>query len=320
MIISVIVPTYRRPKDLVRCLGSIRNQTRPADEVILIIRDSDMETRKILEEFDTFNLPLLLVDVNIPGVVAAMNAGLDVAQGDIISFTDDDAAPHINWIERIESHFLANSTVGGVGGRDYIYANNELWNGEEEIVGQLLWFGKMIGNHHLGVGKPREVDILKGVNMSFRRQAILDNHFDLRMLGSGAQVHFEVEFCLRLKKAGWKLIYDPEIAVDHYFSQRFDEDQRHQFNELAFFNEVHNETLALLDYLPPMRRLTFFFWSIVIGHRRAVGFVQLLRFLPIEGTLAFQKWLISIRGRWDGWSTWKNSKQMNGNFNNINYN
>lgn len=33
------------------------------------------------------------------------------------------------------------------------------------------WFGRVIGNHHLGTGGVREVDILKGVNMSFRQTA-----------------------------------------------------------------------------------------------------------------------------------------------------
>jgi hypothetical protein len=45
----------------------------------------------------------------------------------------------------------------------------------------------LIGNHHLGVGEPREVDVLKGVNMSYRRTAIADIHFDERMRGTGAQ-------------------------------------------------------------------------------------------------------------------------------------
>lgn len=318
MLITVIVPTYRRPKDILRCLEALGRQIRPADEVIVVVRDTDNETWDLLKEFNHEPLSISLATVYVPGVIAAMNSGLDASHGDIVAFTDDDAAPHSDWLKRIETHFLENSAVGGVGGRDYIYINDQLWKGEEQEVGQLRWIGKMIGNHHLGIGNPHEVDILKGVNMSFRREAIKNQHFDSRLLGSGAQVHFEVEFCLRLKKGGWKLIYDPKVAVDHYFAQRFDEDQRHQFNELAFFNEVHNETLALLDYLSPIRRLAFFVWSIVIGHRRAVGFVQLLRFLPIEGTLAIQKWLISIRGRWVGWSTWKNSNKMSENFNDIN--
>jgi GT2 family glycosyltransferase len=307
-IITVIIPTYKRPQDLARCLEALKLQTRSANEVIVTVRDTDTLTWDFLELFSPDTLPFRTVMVSLTGVVAAMNAALDVSQGDIIAFTDDDAAPHIDWLERIETHFRTDKSVGGVGGRDYIYINKQLWEGEKKIVGRLLWFGKMISNHHLGVGESREVDILKGVNMSFRREAILGEQFDSRMLGSGAQVHFEVEFCLRLKKAGWKIIYDPLIAVDHYCAQRYDEDQRGQFNELAFFNEVHNETLALLSHLSPFKQLVFFVWTTVIGHRRSLGLLQLLRFLPQERNLAIRKWQISIRGRWKGWVTWNNEK------------
>jgi glycosyltransferase involved in cell wall biosynthesis len=305
MTVTVIVPTYRRPKDLARCLEALQQQTRPVDQVIVVVRDTDTETWKYIDAFNPNLFPLHTVKVSVPGVVAAMNAGLDSATGDIIAFTDDDAAPHTDWLARIETHFLADEGVGGVGGRDWVYHGTRLEDGQSELVGQLSWFGRMIGNHHIGTGEAREVDILKGVNMSFRRSAIKALHFDKRMRGTGAQVHFEVAFCLTLKRAGWKLIYDPKIAVNHYPAQRFDEDQRNSFNGLAVTNAVHNETLALLEHLPPTQKLAFLFWSTFVGTRDALGFIQWLRFLPSDGLLAGRKLLASLQGRWQGWLTSK---------------
>lgn len=305
MRITVIVPTYRRIKDLERCLKAISKQIRKADEVLVVVRDTDQETRQFLESFQL--TPLRIATVSIPGVIAAMNTGLDMAQGDIIAFTDDDAAPHTNWLAQIEAHFLADEMVAGVGGRDWVYHGDRLEDGISPVVGQVHWFGRVAGNHHLGAGKPREVDILKGVNMSFRRSAIGNMQFDQRMLGTGAQVHFEVAFCLALKRAGWKLIYDPQIGVNHYPAQRFDEDQRHRFNQIALANAVHNETLALLEHLSPTQQLVFLVWGILVGTRDAMGFIQCLRFLPSEGLLAGQKLIASWRGRWQGWRTWQKS-------------
>ena len=167
----------------------------------------------------------------------------------------------------------------------------------------------MIGNHHFGVGAPREVDLLKGVNMSFRQTAIKELRFDRRMQGTGAQVNFEVAFSLALKRAGWKLIYDPKVAVDHYPAQRFDEDQRRTFNDIALTNAVHNETLVLLEHLPPTRRAVFLLWAVLVGTRESVGLVQSLRFLPKEGLLAAQKLLACWRGRWQGWRTWQQTQK-----------
>ena len=306
--ITVIVPTYRRPKDLARCLEALKQQTRRADEVLVVVRDTDAETWTFFKSFNSDYLPLFPVKVSIPGQVAALNAGLESAKGDIIAITDDDAVPHTNWLERIETHFLSDERIGGLGGRDWVYINNQLLEGEREVVGKVSWFGRVIGNHHLGVGKAREVDVLKGANMSYRRKAIAELSFDERLRGTGAQVDNDMAFSIAVKRKGWKLIYDPEVAVDHYVAERFDEDQRNRFNETALTNAVHNETLILLEYFSPLRRCVFLLWAILIGTRKARGFVQLLRFLPKEGALAGHKWLTSMGGRWQGCLTWRQRK------------
>lgn len=267
----------------------------------MVVRDTDAETWQFLAQFNAHNLPLHTVKVTQPGVVAALNAGLAAVEGDIVSITDDDAAPHPDWLERIAVHFICDSCIGGLGGRDWVHHGSKLEDESRLIVGQLQWFGRVIGNHHLGVGQPREVDVLKGVNMSFRKEAIGQLRFDERMRGTGAQVHFEMAFTLTLKRAGWKIIYDPNVAVDHYPAQRFDEDQRNNFNEIAFINLVHNETLVLLEHLPFIRRIVFLFWAIFVGTCDSLGLVQWLRFLPSQGQFAGKKLLASWRGRWQGY-------------------
>jgi glycosyltransferase involved in cell wall biosynthesis/GT2 family glycosyltransferase len=304
MNMTVIIPTYRRPIDLMRCLEALKRQERSPAQVIVVVRDNDTATWTALESFAPENLPLQTVKVQVPGVVAAMNLGLEVAHGDIIAFTDDDAAPRPDWLARIEAHFWQNDRLAGVGGRDWIHADDQLETGSREVVGRLQWFGRVIGNHHLGVGKARSVDVLKGVNMSYRRDAIAHLQFDPRMRGTGAQVHFEAAFCLALKRAGWELLYDPLVSVDHYPSQRFDEDQRHTFDPIARANAVHNETLLLLENFSPIQQWIFGIWAILVGTRDAMGIVQWLRFLPAEGAFAGRKLQASLQGRWQGLQTW----------------
>ena len=307
MKITVVVPTYLRPLDLARCLAALKQQTRAVDELWVIVRDTDRETWQFLKDFERGSLPLHTATVTEIGVIAAMNIGLDSATKDIVAFTDDDAAPHVDWLERIEAYYLADEKIGGVGGRDWVYHGTKLEDGSRTVVGKLQWFGRLIGNHHIGSGGGREVDVLKGVNMSFRREAIADLRFDQRMRGSGAQVHFEVVFSLTLRQKGWKLIYDPQIAVDHFPAQRFDEDQRNSFNAQASVNAIHNETVALLSYLSPLRRFVFVIWAIAIGTTEAFGLIQWLRFLSKDGDVSRQKLVACWQGRWQGWQTWQKS-------------
>lgn len=311
MNITVIIPTYRRPQYLHNCLTGLKQQIRLADEILIIVRESDSLTWELLAGLAFECLPLKTLTVKVTGVVAAMNLGLDNARGDILCFIDDDAVPHNDWLAKIEAHFLADPKLVGLGGKDNMYLSGKnLVEGQKPVVGKLQWFGRMIANHHLGSGKPREVDFLKGVNMSYRRKAIANRYFDPRMKGMGAQTHFELSFCLSLKQAGCKLVYDPQIVVDHYLAERFDEDLRDRFNPVAFFNEVHNETLAILEYLSAPKRIIFRIWAMLVGTRKAFGLVQLIRFLPQEGKLAVDKWLLSIQGRREGWWSWQKSDRF----------
>jgi glycosyltransferase involved in cell wall biosynthesis len=299
MKITVLVPTYRRPQDLARCLAAIQQQTHPADEILAVARDTDQPTWALL---DSLSIPdLRSLKIQTPGVVAALNLGLSQATGDIIAITDDDAAPHADWLEKIAAHFLADSTLGGVGGRDWRYDGTTLLQqGEATIVGQIQGFGRLIGNHHLGVGGAREVAMLKGVNMSFRRQAIAPLRFDERLKGSGAQVHNELAFCLAVKHRGWKLVYDPAIAVDHYEGDRAEEDRVGYFDSsmTAVYNSSYNEALILLGYFAPPQNLIYLLWSFLLGTRQAPGMVQALRFTPQFGGLAWRRFWVTQQGKW----------------------
>jgi glycosyltransferase involved in cell wall biosynthesis len=308
MNISVLIPTYRRPQDLCRCLEALKNQTRPADEILVIVRDSDAETRLFIADFDAEGLPLKIVTVTVPGVVAAMNNGLAEATGDIIALTDDDTAPYPDWLERIAAHFVADEKLGGIGGRDW----QPVERGNKQVVGIVQWHGRVIGNHHLGAGAAREVDNLKGANCAFRAKPLKDIGFETRLRGEGAQVHWELNLCLAMKRRGWKLVYDPAVAIDHFPAQRFDDDlltrAGDNFSANALYNAVHNETLALWQHLSPPRRIAFLVWAVFIGTIGNPGLLQTLRLLALRRSHIFSRFRAAMAGRFAAVVIRKNAK------------
>ena len=100
--LAVVVPTYRRPQELVRLLEALRRQSRPADDVVVVVHDEDPPTEEALQAGAGQGLPLRMVRVLQPGQVAALNAGFASCATDIVSVTDDDACPHPDWLRRIE--------------------------------------------------------------------------------------------------------------------------------------------------------------------------------------------------------------------------
>lgn len=289
---TVLIPTYRRVKDLERCLKAVKLQSVEAYEILVVVRENDHETHSFLDVFSGELSQLKIINVSEPGQVAALNSGLIAATGDVIAITDDDAAPHADWLERITNHFLNDEQVGGVGGRDWVYENESLQPLSTKsvvAVGKLQWFGRMVGNHHLGTGEPREVDILKGANMSYRRSAISGLRFDKRLQGIGAQVNNDAAFSLSVRRQGWKIIYDPLVAIDHYPAPRLDGDQRSHFDSKSYFNAAYNQSLVMLDNLSKNRSALYFLWAILIGSKGCFGLLQLIRFLYAERNLAVLK-------------------------------
>lgn len=295
MRVCVIIPSYRRPADLARCLAAMRVQRRAPDEVIVAVREGDEDTAHLVDELASLWPELDKAIVARPGVVAAMTAALTIAKADIIALTDDDAEPDEKWLGKITDLFEGASNVGGVGGRD----DQVDALGAEADVGRVQWFGRVIGNHHVGTGPPRDVDVLKGVCCAFRSDPLRSIGFDARLRGGGAQVHWELALCLALRRAGWRLVYDPAIRVRHHVAPRHDADQLHRgrFDAAPHENAVFNETLVLAEHLSGWRRLAFVVWSMTIGTAAEPGLLQLPRVLVREGRVALVRWRATQRAR-----------------------
>jgi cellulose synthase/poly-beta-1,6-N-acetylglucosamine synthase-like glycosyltransferase len=299
--VTVLVPTYRRPADLRRCLAAVAAQQLAADEVLVVMRPDDTESLAVVEELARRWPQLRPVEVGAPGQVQALNSGLDAMTGDIVAITDDDAVPKPDWLGRIAAWFACDARIGGVGGRDWVHHGDRLEAGARRVVGKLEWYGRCVGNHHLGVGGAREVDFLKGANMSYRRAAIRSLRFDTRLRGSGAQVHNDLAFSLAVHRKGWKLIYDPEVAVDHYPAARFDEDGRAVVSDIACRNAAFNQALIICEALGAARGWVFLLWATAIGTRGAPGLLQLVRLYASEGRSALVRTRATLMGTAAGW-------------------
>jgi cellulose synthase/poly-beta-1,6-N-acetylglucosamine synthase-like glycosyltransferase len=303
--VSVIVPSWRRVHSLERCLRALGAQSLPPGEVVVGLRADDAATARAVDEMArTFPAPLRWAAAAGPGVVAAMNAALAIcrADGDVIALTDDDTEPRPDWLLRLTACF-EDPDVGGAGGRDW----QPLERGNRATVGKVQWFGRTIGNHHLGAGPARDVDVLKGANCAFRARLLRATGFDTRLAGSGAQLFWELAVCLPLRRAGWRLVYDPAIAVEHHVEPRHDGDQLHRgvFAAGALRDAAHNETLVLLEHRRGAARAAFLAWAVLVGTRHEPGLAQLPRLALGGDRHVLARWRATLDGRVRGWTRWR---------------
>jgi cellulose synthase/poly-beta-1,6-N-acetylglucosamine synthase-like glycosyltransferase len=280
-----------------RCLESLSFQQRLPDEVVVVVRDTDAESRAVLARWQSKSW-LRVVDVQGGGQVRALNAGLDAVTGEIVMITDDDAVAHEDWCRIVEKHFLDNPKIGGVGGRDIVYAPEGLLEGHCTVIGRVQFWGRIVGNHHLINSAITDVDLLKGANMSYRMAAVRDLRFDNELRGVGAQVGNDMAFSLAVAAREWRLIYDPAVQVDHYPAQRFDQDIRGVLNLDAVENVSFNRWWTLNHHLRPgSRRAMALLWEALIGAGGHPGWLRGWIATLRRDSRQMQTWSAARRGR-----------------------
>lgn len=300
MTFSVIIPTYCRPQSLIRCLDALAAGGVLPGRVIVVVRDTDVETQAALTSWAAAEARLAVTSVPVTeaGQIAAMNAGLAAATEDIVAFIDDDTAPHPAWLGNLLRHY-DDPTVGGVGGRDLIYQDGATIRGTVRVVGRLTWYGRMVGNHHLDLeGGAIPVAHLKGANMSFRR-ALLPP-FDLR-LASGSCALNDTDASLAVTDRGYRLIYDPEAVVDHITAPRQNWVTRDITDPRLVYSDSHNWVYCLCKHLPPWRRAVFVAYALLIGEGVRYGLLKLLGALPRQGLRAVRQFTAATRGKVAGY-------------------
>ena len=301
---SVIVPTYKRPERLIICLSSLEHQIRTPDEIIVITRNTDIDTQHRLESFmkkSRLNIKKDIVEK--PGVVPALNLGLNIVTGNIVCFLDDDAEASPDWIERIESYYSDNK-IGGVGGHIIAYENDEpliVWKANK--VGKLQWFGRLIGNYCNDIEGIHRVDFLPGTNMSFRKSII--TNFDKNLKGDG--YNFEVDMGLSVREKGYKLIFDPKIKVKHNGIRGTQKDTINW--SMRSFVNAHNTVYVMLKHLGLMRKIVFLFYFWVIGDTASPGLVKVLSLIGKKYFFgALQMFFYATKGKFAGISTYVNCR------------
>lgn len=122
--ISVVVPTYRRPELLGRCLSALAAQDLPADDYEVIIADDATreQTRRQVESFAAYApCTIRYIPVSeVHGPAAARNAGGRAARAPLIAFTDDDTVPDPGWLSAGAGALERDSELAAVTGQTIV--------------------------------------------------------------------------------------------------------------------------------------------------------------------------------------------------------
>lgn len=288
--IAVVIPSVGRPAELAKCLEGVGRQTRLPDVVIVVTQAEDIAT---LDLARTCGARTAIVPRR--GLAQAIQTGLEAAGevgADIACYTDDDAIPRKDWVQRIAAAFRENPSAGIICGRDNI-------NGVEPAESQripvgVITNGKIVGNHHTGTGAPRLVDHAKGANMAVRVADGRGIPLASLVYGQGAQAGNELILSLAFKAKGWSCLYSPEIQVDHYPAPRAEMDDRFTFSYEKTFERAYNRTLGIAAFSPLATQTAYVLRSIAVGDRANPGLVACFYWLKADRRLAWTRYRVTL--------------------------
>lgn len=222
----LIVPTYCRPREVVKLLETVNALPDHPAETIVVDGSQDELTERAVRRWvaDQHAGFSLLYARSRAGLTRQRNVGIDLASGEYVFFLDDDCLPQAGYFAAIRDVFLADERVGAVGG----LAINQMAQPVPRRWRIRLSL-KVVprvepGTYHAsGTSVPpnlvrpftgtRAVDLLCGAHFAFRR-AVFARHRFSEFFAGYAQGE-DMEFSLRVGRE-WKLLWCGDARVAHH--------------------------------------------------------------------------------------------------------
>jgi glycosyltransferase involved in cell wall biosynthesis/LmbE family N-acetylglucosaminyl deacetylase len=208
---SVVVPSRGRPEMLERCLQGVIGQTRPPDEIVVVVPHDDDRSTGLLETWAAAGEGRRVLRSEI-GQVHALSKGVAAASGDVVCFIDDDAVPHPEWLKELIDAY--GPKIAGTGGRVRDIRDGRAVEGRTRRVGRVTWYGKAVGRHHLDARR-QQCDWLTGGNSSYRR-SFVNLWSELIPNAHGVQFANDVAMGMAAAASGHKLEFVRSAVIDHF--------------------------------------------------------------------------------------------------------
>lgn len=116
--ISVVLPTYKRPDLLRKCLHQLANQTfdKTEYEIVIVSDGPDDASEQLVSEMSRSGNNLhFFAQAAKKGPAAARNLGWQKANAPLIAFTDDDCLPDASWLKNILTHYSHEAEIAYTG-------------------------------------------------------------------------------------------------------------------------------------------------------------------------------------------------------------
>ncbi|MDP5275506.1 glycosyltransferase [Chengkuizengella axinellae] len=246
---SIIVLTHNQLAYTKKCIESIRRCTQPEYEIIVVDNASKDDTVDYLKKQS--DLRVIYNKENV-GFVVGNNQAVNVANGDIIVFLNNDVVVTNGWLEPLIDTLISSDKIAMVGP----VTNNDNIDGLQKVQVQyceetlkgLTEYSKQYCVQH--AKESRRVLRLVGFALACKREVL--NEIGLFDEAYGMGYFEEYDLCLRALMKGYELRIVQDSFVHHFGNITFGARKR-EFSKLfvknkAIFNKKWGQETLYLMY------------------------------------------------------------------------
>lgn len=215
---TVAICTRERPDDLRRALAAVTalaGSGHRGDGYDLLVIDNapaSDATRRVVQQFPRVRY----ICEPVRGLNAARNRALREARGEVVAFTDDDAAPEPEWLGSLLKNFGDPRVLCVTG----LTLPSELETEAQELFERHCPFARGFRRHVFDGLRDNPLHVGPvgaGANMALRRNVLARvGPFDERLdAGTAARSGGDHEMFARILTAGYRIAYDPAAVSWH---------------------------------------------------------------------------------------------------------
>lgn len=214
--VSLVVLNYNNPTDTIECISSLLKNSYENFEVILIDNGSTDNSVELLNSIHYKNVIFIQNEKNL-GFAGGCNMGIRHAlqnNADYILLLNNDTVVKEDFLDNLIEQALKYSDAGAIGPKIYFYDEpDKIWFAggyiDWKYDGAHIGYGKLDDNIY---NTERSVEFISGCALLIKSEVVekvglLDPSF--------FAYQEDVDFCVRIKNAGYKCLYIPYPHLWH---------------------------------------------------------------------------------------------------------
>lgn len=202
---SIILPVHNADITIKECLDSIRQQSLPDYELLVIDDGSSDQSSTIVKDYQQSDHRVRLLQAGRVGLVGALNLGIEHSTGDYIARMDADDRMHSLRIEKQQRFLDDHPGIGLISCKTRLFPEAEIKRGYQEYI---LWQDQCLSCE----------DVVKHifVESPFAHPSVMLRRSALEKAGGYRQGNFpeDYELWLRMHTKGIKMAKLDETLLD----------------------------------------------------------------------------------------------------------